>query len=279
LERAEVHADGAGDAQGLAGLHGLGWVHVDGLHDVSGRVGADGQQGEAGRAEASAYRRPMRPGAAVPGEQHLAGVRPHHEPGPQRPVPVEHAAGGEVAGRGGRDRDGADAGLAPPIQLLRARDAGLGQQGGVAQGGDDGGGEAGVQGLQAGEVHVVVVVVRHQHGVDARQGVQRQPGRPGALGAEVPQGGAALAEHRVSDEGEHLAARQRQADQEGAVADEGERGMAGGDRVRRGRLRRVLHPVGPGRAPPGERPAQDGAHAAVPDPAGVVEVLAVEMVG
>ena len=273
-----MHPDREWRPQVGAGLHGFGGVHMDGRHDAARPVGADRQHRHAGRPQPAADVPPVRPGAGVPGEQHLRSAQPHHEARPQGAVAIAQPAGGEVVRGRGDHLDRTELRRAPPVQFDRTRDASAGQRCGVAQGGDDGRGEAFVQPAQAGQVHVVVVVVRQQHGVDAGQGVQRQPRRPCPPWPSPGDGRAAVAEHRVGQQGEHAPAGHRQADQEGAVADEGQRDRAWRDDAGRWRVWRVLDVRGPGHALPGQRPAEHGAQTARLLLAGVEEVASVEVV-
>lgn len=141
---------------------------------------------------------------------------------------------------GGRDRDTRtvrEARGPPPIQFGHAVQPDLGEVAGIAQRRDDSWVIPPPDRPQAGEIHMIVMVVRQEQQIDFGQIVQHPAGGTGALRPRPGDGRAALAEDRIGEDGQV-----RQADQEAAMADEGDRGgprrrqavrIATGWRVRR----------------------------------------------
>ncbi len=161
----------------------------------------------------------------------------------------------------------------PPVELDR-RDAAPAQGRAIAEHRHHMRRVAALQRAKARQVHVIVMVVRQQDHVRARQLGQDKAGRADALRTGPGHRRAAPAEHRV---GQHD--RLGQADQERRVIDEADRRRALRDRIRRRRKRRVARLRRPGGtlalASPAQKLPQSVRRRAG---AGVEEALAVVMV-
>ena len=148
----------------------LGGVHVHRRHEPARLVGTDWQQGNIWRTQPGADRRPMRTGPAIAGEEHPALVSGglQHEAAPERSIAIKRCACGEMPGWRRRDAQASNHDVLPPIQLSRL-DPMPGQDLGIAEQGHDMRVMAALDLAQARQVHVVVVVMRQQDQVRARQ--------------------------------------------------------------------------------------------------------------
>ena len=134
------------------------------------QAGTKAPIGSSARRRAGKCRGDLREVRAVPRvAREVGGARGalDDEPAPQRPIPVEEPAPRRMARRNGRDADaGRDLRGLPPVEVPAARDAVPGEVRRVAEAGEDGRMKRGVEAPQRRQVHVVVVVVAHEHGVD-----------------------------------------------------------------------------------------------------------------
>jgi hypothetical protein len=175
-----------------------------------------------------------------------------HEGAPQRHVAVVQAPLGPVQGRREGHRDAiAERHPVAPVALGDVqRPARAGENGPVAKRGQDARAVAVEQPAQARQVHVVVVVVAHQHRIDARQFVERQAGRAHPLRPGPLHRAGAPGEERVGENVEP-----GDLDQRGRLADIRHPKVV--DRVRRHGLGRILYPPRPGLPAAGALPLDD----------------------
>ena len=209
---------------------------VDRLHDLGRGVGPDGERGHVEGAEA-----PPRLLEAV----EVAGVASEVEPPlaarddprrPQAPAPVPERALREVLRRHTDEAHPAMLALLPPVELLHVRHAVVPEPGleperhqeeWVVRRGEP---------PDGGQVEVVEVVVGDHHHVDARQALERQPGRAQTARPD-PRGGAGpVAPLGIGEDGEPVHLHQQR-----GVPDPGQRGRRR-DRAERGPI--VGHPGG-----------------------------------
>jgi len=179
------------DGQRMAGaecLHGadrIGRREVDARHEPARAKGADRQQRQPWRAQPLPYLFEMdaitRVAREIDGPVGTIQVIAC----PERGIPIAQAAGREVTGRDGGDRQRLvwRQGL-PPVEFLDSRDPRLLQQCGIAQTHD----EQGIMGLcqtfQSRQIQMVVVVVAHDHHVDRREILEADARRPHPSGAD-----------------------------------------------------------------------------------------------
>ena len=165
-----------------------------------------------------------------------------------------------------------------PVQRLRRAIGGGVDDAVIAERGDHADGLAGAQAGQGGEVEMVVVVVRHQHGIDRRQG---GPGDPWRVHPLRP--GPGERARTVGPDGIHQQVEPGDLHQQAGMADQGH--AQPGDTRRRSIGMRAGMVPWPRRLAAAEAPAQQvrqslvgGAGAARGRFAGQVEDPAIEMV-
>jgi hypothetical protein len=167
-----------------------------------------------------------------------------------------------------------DHGLLPPVEFA-CFDAVPGQDARVAQQRHETRRMPALQFAQAGDVHVVVMIVRQQDDVRTRQIGKRDARRARAPRTCPGHRGASLAEDRI---GQHHGI--GQADQERRVVDEADRDAARCDGGRRWREWRVGRRLLPCDMPAVHPPPQDLQQAArLRRRAGIEEALAIAVVG
>ena len=115
-----------------------------------------------------------------------------------------------------RDPEGAQGNVLPPVQLSGV-DAKVADDVRIAERSDEDRGVAALDLPQTGKIHMVVVIVRQQHDVRARQVLQRDAGRANALWAGPGDRGTAFTEDRV---GQYYGA--GKPDQKTGMIDEGD---------------------------------------------------------
>src|SRR5262245_54144572 len=100
-----MHADALGRLEIEVRLDGLGWMHVDDLHEPAGGGGADAQQREVDRTErAPDVVEEGRIGSGA-GEEEARGSELQQESAPERAIAVKRPSGGEVVRGSQRDRE------------------------------------------------------------------------------------------------------------------------------------------------------------------------------
>lgn len=265
-EGAEVNRQAADCFEVPMGDHRVRRAHVDLAHEPLGLVGTDGQEGEAGRTEATADRREMVGMGGVACEEDHARRARQGEAAPEGPIPVEETAPGKVlCGRRGDPEPGVPGhrSALPPVELVHLGESGCFDPAAVAEPGHDRWLVGIRQSPQCRQIHVVVVVVAEQNEVDGGQIVEAQPGWAVALRAGEGYGTDPLGPDGV---GQHVEA--VHLDEDGCVIDPGDPQATSGDRSLGGRAGRLVA-LRPGcRAAP-KRPSQHVAGAGVPDAGGV----------
>ena len=236
-----MHGHGCPDPEIGTGLDGFRRVHMHHMHEPARHEGADRNQPDGKRPQPGADLDQMRAiGGVTTEDQSPAFPRPYREATPEHPSAVERRAGGEVLhGQVGGRGPVRQWSLLPPVQLHRSGHSFPPQVGAVSQSGDD---RHGVQAAQGRQIHVVIVIVAEQHRINRRQPFERDCRSADPLRPGEGEGAATPAPDRVGQQGRTAG----EAQQKAAVADEGDRHMAG-RRLGRGRLRRVLDPFRPGR--------------------------------
>ena len=134
----------------------------------------------------------------------------------------------------------------PPVDLLGARDAVVGEVPRVAETGDDSRMEPRDEAPQRPQVHVVVVIVADHDEIDRRQVLEADPRRSMPLRPDPGDGANTLRPDGVGEDVQavHL-------DQHRRVIDEGDAEVAAGDTCRRD-VGRDLLPLGPVPTPAGD---------------------------
>src|SRR6267143_855827 len=190
LERSPVHGDETAGAQIDEGLHGLLRVHVLLLHEPGGVIGPDGEQGRV------QIRKPLpdpREAVEIGGVSRVVDARARtldHESPPERLVHIEESAPAPVL----RRNEGHPHPLGDPLGVPPA-DVAHWQRQSLAEPRSGDHGSAHREHRRA--IEMIVVAVRDQRGVDARElrGPQR---RRHVAGDEV---GDAFAEHGIDQQG------------------------------------------------------------------------------
>ncbi len=183
-ERAEVHRD---HRLGAEVVHRRERVHrPDVLHALVplGHEAADGKQRDLEVRKALSDLFEVAPPTGVPGEIDRARGPAHDEAAPEHRVAVEEAAIGMVPGGNGRDRDArSDLRGLPPVEIVASSDALALEKDAAPHSDEDGRLIVLPQSAQRRDVHVVVVIVRDNDGVDPRQILEADPGGTAPLHA------------------------------------------------------------------------------------------------
>ena len=155
---------------------------MDGRHDGARVIGADGEQGEVGRAEPLPDLRPVAAGAGIAGEEQAAPGDFQHEARPEAVVAIPQRARREVPGGRGDDADVlGEVRALPPVEFPHALETSLGQMNGVAERRHHLRVIPPADRAEARQIHVVVVVVGDEQQVDARQLREGPAGWAGAF--------------------------------------------------------------------------------------------------
>ena len=198
--------------------HGLGRIDVHELHEPARRIAADGDGRQVEAAVALAGVGEVPGVAGIPGEVDAEGWMAQHPAAPQPAVGVGQRALGPVLNGHEVDVQALVLGALPPVHLHHVGDADARKPRLGAQAGEEARRAAGLAGQRgdAGDVEVVVVVVRDHHGVDVRQLGERRCGGHHAARTDEAEWRGTLAELRVGD---HVHA--AELEQHAGVADPG----------------------------------------------------------
>src|SRR5262249_31043915 len=114
----------------------------------------------------------------IAGEEYPDALDAHHESAPERPIPIERAARGEMMGRRQRNRAVRKRGLLPPIELFNPADACGLRERSIAQRRHHDGIESPGESSKRLEIAVIVMIVAEQDRGDRRQVVEANRRRP-----------------------------------------------------------------------------------------------------
>ncbi len=144
-------------------LHRFRRIHVDVFHEPARLVGADREQREVDRPQASADLAEMRSVSGIAGEEDSASGDRDDEASPQRAIAVERAARREVLRRRQRYRERRGGRGLPPVEFFDPADAGRSEQPAIADRRHDQRMKAPVEQPQDPQIAVIVVIVTQEH--------------------------------------------------------------------------------------------------------------------
>src|SRR5262249_45947817 len=104
LERAKMHPDAFSSPELDMGSNCLVWIHVYALHEPTRLVSADRQARKIHRPQLLTNLSKHWRVSRIAGEEYPDALDAHHESAPERPIPIERAARGEMMGRRQRNR-------------------------------------------------------------------------------------------------------------------------------------------------------------------------------
>ena len=221
-----MHRDAETGVELMMNRDGFGWVAVLAAHEPARSVGADGDEGDIGCAEALAdiaEKGRIETGVADEVEHALAEAQEKSAPKPTATFPAETVA--PVLRR--RERDvtvGADDVFFPPVEFDDFVEAGALHQACVGERDDRRRLVALGDAAERWQIAVIVMVVADEDGVDFRQVVERDAWRMNAVRSKQAEGADLVAVNGIDQQ-----CALSRAEQEGGVIDPGDREGAGWD--------------------------------------------------